>query len=100
MKPIDERNAEISRKQVAGFKTARPGDRDLAYMSKDETKVTTWTGEAIGTIHRLHKTQAGFGGRRGSGRYYFRMRAYDGRSWSGNGPGAGMYCQLRLMKGG
>jgi hypothetical protein len=92
---VDERNAEISRKQVAGFKTAKPGDRDFAYMSNDETTVTTWTGEAIGTIHRLHKTQAGFGGHR----YYFRMRAYDGRIWIGNGLGAGMYCRLRLMKG-
>lgn len=67
----------------------------IAYMSSDETKLTTWTGGTLATITRVRKARNNFGG---TTRYYFRATDVHGRAWYGTGPGPVMFARMRPAK--
>ena len=64
-----------------------------AYLSSDGRTVTGWTGYVLGNVTREYQTREGFGGR--TTRVYATI---DGRTYSGRGPGRGMYLRLRSSK--
>jgi streptogramin lyase len=79
-----------------------PGDRTMAYLSivtehptRQVRRLTTWTGGTLARVVSMRETRSGFG----RSRYYGRAVDADGRVWSFNSSGPGMYARLRLTKG-
>lgn len=66
------------------------------YVSGDKKTVSNWPGDKLGDIVSYGEARTGF---YGSVQAYFRVRDVHGGLWAGRGPGAGMYCTLRAIKG-
>lgn len=71
-------------------------DRHGAYLSSDGYRVTTWSGETLGTVIRVTPMRM-FGRYR---KLSIRVRAFDGSMWHARGASEGLCCTLRRMKGG
>jgi hypothetical protein len=78
---------------------AEPGAKVFAYLAivtehptRNTRRITTWTGGTLARVVSMCETKAGFG----QSRWYGRAVDPDGRVWSFNSPGPGMYARLRL----
>ena len=91
------RNWESSTQEVAEF-VSDPPERYFAYVSSDHRSVTTWMGDALGTItsYREYRTPS-FGWP--STRAAIRVRAINGRDYFGTYyKSAGDYCRLKVVR--
>lgn len=71
-------------------------ERFVAYLSSDGRRVTSWSGGTLADVVWSRGVRMpGFGG--GDAATFIRARAADGSTWSGRGPGRGMYVRLRRV---
>lgn len=66
------------------------------YLSSDTRHVTGWKGNVLGTVTGYVERRTGF---HGSTQAFFRVTDVHGGLWAARGPGPGMYCTLRPIKG-
>lgn len=66
-----------------------------AYLSSDGKTVSTWPGDALGTVHSHGVARNGW---HGSEIHRFHVQDAHGAWWQAWGPGKGMYCTLRAIK--
>jgi hypothetical protein len=90
---VDERNREISKREVAEF-IANPPTKYFAYINEQTRKMTTWTGDFLGAVSFGKEYRSNFGDKRVS----ISVMAVNGKHYYGTYyKDSGNYCRIKLQ---